>query len=121
MKKLIVAAVSIAALTPAGLASARTNPTAHAAATTAISVTGKEFSLHLSKTSIAKPGTVTFTFRNVGTIAHDFSIGGKTSKMIGPHKTAKLTVTFHKKGRFAYLCTVPGHAQAGMKGVFTVR
>jgi uncharacterized cupredoxin-like copper-binding protein len=26
-----------------------------------------------------------------------------------------------KKGRYSYLCTVPGHAAAGMKGVFTVR
>src|SRR3954469_1813246 len=106
MKKVIVAAVSIAALTPAGLASARPHPTAHAAATTKVSVTGKEFSFHLSRTSISKPGTVVFTFRNVGTMAHDFRIGGKTSKMIGPHKAAALTVTFHKKGRFAYLCTV---------------
>jgi uncharacterized cupredoxin-like copper-binding protein len=121
MKKFIVAAVSIAALTPAGLASARTDPTAHAAATTKVSVTGKEFSFHLSRRSISKPGTVVFTFRNVGTMAHDFRIGGKTSKLISPHKTATLSVTFHKKGRFTYLCTVPGHAQAGMKGVFTVR
>jgi uncharacterized cupredoxin-like copper-binding protein len=121
MKKLIVAAVGLAALTPAGVASARPDPAAHAAATTAVSVTGKEFKFHLSKTSIPTPATVTFTFKNVGTMDHDFSIGGKTSAMIGPHKTAKLTVTFHKKGRFPYLCTVPGHAQAGMKGVFTVR
>jgi uncharacterized cupredoxin-like copper-binding protein len=121
MKKLIPVAVSIAALTPVGLASARTNPAAHAAATTRISVSGKEFSLHLSKTSISKPGTVVFTFHNVGTMAHDFKIGGKTSKLIGPHKATTFSVTFHKKGRFPYLCTVPGHAQAGMKGVFTVR
>jgi nitrite reductase (NO-forming) len=121
MKKLIVAAVLTAALTPAGLASARTDATAHAAATTKVSVTGKEFSLHLSKTSISKPGTVAFTFRNAGTMAHDFSIGGKTTALIRPHKTANLTVTFHETGRFTYLCTVPGHAQAGMKGVFTVR
>jgi uncharacterized cupredoxin-like copper-binding protein len=26
-----------------------------------------------------------------------------------------------KKGKYPYLCTVPGHAQAGMKGTFTVR
>jgi uncharacterized cupredoxin-like copper-binding protein len=51
---------------------------------------------------------------------HDFRIGGKQTPLISPHKTAKLTVTFHKTGRFAYLCTVPGHAAAGMKGVFTV-
>ena len=120
MKKLIVAAVTIAALTPAGLASARTDSPARAAATS-ISVRGKEFSFRLSKTSIPKPETVTFSFHNVGTMAHDFAIGGKKTRLIGRGKTARLTVTFHKKGRFPYLCTVPGHAQAGMKGVFTVR
>ena len=119
MNKLIVAAVSIAALTPAGLASARTDAPARAA--TKISVRGKEFSFHLSKRSIPKPGKVTFSFHNVGTMAHDFRIGGKQTRLIGPGKTARLRVTFHKKGRFTYLCTVPGHAQAGMKGVFTVR
>ena len=120
MKKLIIAAAGIAVLAPAGLASARTDTTAHAAAAT-ISVRGKEFSFHLSKTSIPKPGTVTFSFHNVGTMDHDFRIGGKQTRLIGPGKTARLTVTFHEKGRFSYLCTVPGHAQAGMKGVFTVR
>jgi uncharacterized cupredoxin-like copper-binding protein len=120
MKKLIAAAAGIAALTPAGLASAGTGPTAHAAAT-AISVSGKEFSFHLSKTSIPKPATVTFSFHNAGTMKHDFRIGGKQTPLTSPGKTARLTVTFHKKGRFSYLCTVPGHAQAGMKGVFTVR
>ena len=120
MKKLIVAAVAIAALTPAGVASARTESPARAARTT-VSVSGKEFSFHLSKTSIPKPETVTFRFRNAGTMEHDFAIGGKKTPLIRPHRTASLTVTFHKKGRFKYLCTVPGHAQAGMKGVFTVR
>ena len=120
MKKLIIAAVTVAALTPAGVASARTAAPARAAATT-ISVSGKEFSFHLSKTSISKPGTVTFSFRNAGTMEHDFDIGGKSTPLIGPHKTATLRVSFHEKGRFRYLCTVPGHAQAGMKGFFTVR
>ena len=41
--------------------------------------------------------------------------------MLQPGKSARLTVTFRKKGRFPYLCTVPGHAAAGMKGVFVVR
>jgi len=120
MKKLIVAAVSIAALIPTAAASARTDSPARAAKTT-ISVSGKEFSFHLSETSIPKPETVTFRFHNVGTMAHDFAIGGKKTPLINRGKTATLAVTFHKKGRFNYLCTVPGHAEAGMKGVFTVR
>ena len=118
--RIIVVVAGIAALTPAGLATAQGGSTAHAAAT-ATSVRGKEFSFRLSKTSIPKPETVTFTFHNVGRTAHDFRIGGKQTRLIGPGKTARLTVTFHEKGRFSYLCTVPGHAQAGMKGVFTVR
>ena len=119
MKKFTVAAVVIPPPTR-GVASARTAAPARAAATT-ISVSGKEFSFHLSKTSIPKPETVTFSFRNAGTMEHDFSIGGKKTPLIRPGKTAKLKVAFHKKGRFKYLCTVPGHAQAGMRGVFTVR
>jgi uncharacterized cupredoxin-like copper-binding protein len=115
-----LAAVAITTLAPAGLAAASAPHPAHAAATT-ISVTGREFSFKLSKTSIPKPGTVTFSFRNAGTTAHDFRIGGKQTPMTRPGKTARLKVTFHKKGRFTYICTVPGHAAAGMKGVFTVR
>ena len=54
-----------------------------------------------------------------GKLPHDFKIAGKATKIISPGQTAKLTVTL-KKGRYPYQCTVPGHAQAGMKGVFVV-
>ena len=40
--------------------------------------------------------------------------------LIQPGQTAKLAVSFTKSGKYPYLCTVPGHAEAGMKGVFTV-
>jgi uncharacterized cupredoxin-like copper-binding protein len=52
---------------------------------------------------------------------HDFRINGKKTPLIRPEATARLTVTFRTKGRYPYVCTVPGHAAAGMKGVFTVR
>jgi len=63
---------------------------------------------------------VTFVFQNVGHVAHDFKINGKVTPLLQPGMKAKLVVTF-KKGRYPYLCTVPGHAEAGMKGVLTVR
>ena len=66
------------------------------------------------------PGTVTFLFQNVGHVTHDFSIDGKQTPLIQPGQTAKLAVAFTKNGKYPYLCTVPGHAEAGMKGVFTV-
>jgi uncharacterized cupredoxin-like copper-binding protein len=111
---------AVAALTLVPLAAARTDRQTRTAATT-IQVSGGEFFFKLSTKSIAKPGTVSFVFKNVGHVQHDFHISGKTTPLIQPGKTAKLVVTFKKTGKFSYLCTVPGHAAAGMKGVFTVR
>ena len=84
-------------------------------------VRGGEFFFRLSKKSIARPGKVTFVFKNIGHVSHDFKISGKRTPLERPGKTARLVVTFKKKGKYTYLCTVPGHAAAGMKGVFTVR
>ena len=102
------------------LATAQSDRQARAAATT-VQVKGGEFFFKLSTKSIAKPGTVTFVFKNIGHVSHDFKINGKKTPLIQPGKTARLVVAFKKKGKFSYLCTVPGHAAAGMKGVFTVR
>jgi uncharacterized cupredoxin-like copper-binding protein len=87
---------------------------------TKITVTASEFKFVLSKRSIPAPGTVVFTVVNKGKIAHDFKIAGKKTPTLKPGKSAKLTVKFTKKGQFAYTCTLPGHATAGMKGKFAV-
>jgi alcohol dehydrogenase (cytochrome c) len=96
-------------------------PISPGASANGIQVNGGEFFFKLAESSIPKPGTVTFQFKNVGHILHDFSIDGKKTPLIQPGQTAKLTVSFSKAGKYPYLCTVPGHAAAGMKGVFTVR
>jgi uncharacterized cupredoxin-like copper-binding protein len=90
-----------------------------AARATTIQVQGGEFFFKLSKQSIAKPGTVTFVFKNVGHVAHDFKINGKKTPLTQAGKTAKLTVTFKKAGKYPFICTVDAHAQLGMKGVFS--
>jgi len=86
-----------------------------------VSVTGQEFSFNLSTNSQPKPGQVTFVFKNVGHVLHDFSINGKQTPLVQPGHTARLVVDFTKPGKYPYLCTVPGHAAAGMKGTFTVK
>jgi uncharacterized cupredoxin-like copper-binding protein len=91
-----------------------------------------EFKFKLSTTK-AKLGKVTFTVTNSGAIVHDFKVcakssknakantcNGKGSKKLSPHQTTKIVVTFKTKGAYEYLCTVPGHAAAGMKGLVTV-
>lgn len=72
-----------------------------------------------SKRSIPT-GTVIFTVVNTGKIAHDFKIAGKKTGVILPGKSATLRVTIRKKGRYGYVCTLVGHASAGMKGVLAV-
>jgi alcohol dehydrogenase (cytochrome c) len=116
---------------PAGGATTQTAPSSAAgsgatgasgssAKETTVQVKGGEFFFRLSTRSTAKPGTVTFVFHNVGHVTHDFSIDGKQTPLIQPGQAAKLAVAFTKNGKYPYLCTVPGHAEAGMKGVFTV-
>jgi len=125
MKQLTIRSVSaLAALAVAGLAlvpvaGAHAERQARSTATT-VQVKGGEFFFKLSAKSVASPGKVTFVFKNTGHILHDFKISSKKTPLIGPGKTATIAVTL-KKGKYTYLCTVPGHAAAGMKGVFTVR
>jgi uncharacterized cupredoxin-like copper-binding protein len=116
----VLSAAAIAALAVVQLSAARPEQQSTSTATT-IQVSGGEFFFRLRKKSIARPGKVTFVFKNVGHVQHDFKVNGRKTPLISPGRTARLVVTFRKKGRFPYLCTVPGHAQAGMKGTFTVR
>jgi len=116
----IFVAVAAAALAQIPTASAQLDSQTTTRTTTVI-VKGGEFFFRLSTKAVAKPERVTFVFKNVGHVQHDFRIDGKQTPLTRPGKTAKLAVTFKKRGKYPYKCTVPGHAQAGMKGVFTVR
>ena len=74
----------------------------------------------LSRRTVPK-GAVTFKLVNRGKLRHDFRILGRKTKVVASGKTAALNVTFRKAGKYQYLCTLPGHAAAGMKGVLTVK
>ena len=86
-----------------------------------------EFVFKLSTRKV-NPGTVTFKVVNQGRAPHTFEIcssnypgsanscKGKVTKSLAHGKSAILTVVL-QKGIFEYLCTIPGHAAAGMKGL----
>ena len=108
-------------------------PAASRPAKTVVNVAaGKPSGFHftLSKSSVPA-GSVTFDVKNVSTFPHTFklcsspkggtgnSCTGKGTSMISPGGTAALTVTL-KKGSYEYLCTIPGHAAGGMKGILKV-
>jgi uncharacterized cupredoxin-like copper-binding protein len=84
-----------------------------------VNVAASEFKFVLSKKT-ARRGVVVFKVKNVGKVSHDFEIKGRKTKMLSPGQSATLRVTFLRKGSYPYKCTVPGHAAAGMKGVFKI-
>jgi len=106
----------------------------HAARATTVKVTtGKpsEFGFTVLPKSV-KHGAVTFKVTNGGILPHDLKVcssnkggtantcAGKGTKLLSPGTSATLTITFTKAGSYEYLCTVSGHAAAGMKGLLKV-
>jgi plastocyanin len=72
----------------------------------------------------SKPGKVTIDFSNPSALEHDVAIeqNGKVvaeSELIAEGKTS-VTADL-APGTYTYLCTVPGHAEAGMEGMLTVK
>jgi uncharacterized cupredoxin-like copper-binding protein len=79
-----------------------------------------EFAFSLSSDRV-HIGVVTFLVENAGRIPHDFAIRGRSTRSIPPGGRARITVGFARPGIYVYLCTVPGHATAGMEGDLIVR
>ena len=90
------------------------------ATTQGVAVSMTEFKFVLRPRTVRK-GTVVFTVTNRGSVAHDFKIAGKKTPKVAPGRRTTLRVTFRRKGRFPYLCTLPSHAPAGMKGTLLVK
>ena len=105
-----------------------------AATVTSVTVTaGKpsEFRFTLS-TSTVKHGFLVFKVTNHGSVPHAFKIctardkplaescPGTGTRLIGPGQSNTLRIAILLKGSYEYLCTVPGHAGSGMKGILKV-
>jgi plastocyanin len=75
---------------------------------------------YVNKTAQGTAGKITIEMPNKSGVQHDISIEGKGKGAIVSNGTSKFTATF-APGKYTYLCTVPGHAAAGMKGTLTVK
>jgi plastocyanin len=72
----------------------------------------------------SKPGKVTIDFENPAAIEHDVAIeqNGKEIAKSALITEGKTSVSADLgPGTYTYLCTVPGHAEAGMEGTLTVK
>jgi plastocyanin len=94
-------------------------PSALGRSTARVTVTATDFKFRFLPARVPT-GRHTFTLVNRGQATHDLKIAGKKTRILNTGQRATLTVTL-RKGRYAYLCTVPGHAQLGMKGTLIIR
>ncbi len=120
----LLAALSFAACGSSGGSSSNSKcpPKAdtRAAVNGAITVCASEYSFDV-KTITAPPGPLTVTLINNGSIGHTFTINGQPFNLVvsshGDTKTGTVTLP---KGTYDFECTVPGHAQLGMKGQLVI-
>ncbi len=87
----------------------------------ATSIAIEAFDLGFKPAAIAVPaaGTYDVSFHNTGSTLHDltFADGTKVSADPGATVTGKVTIP---AGGLSFLCSIPGHADAGMKGSISV-
>jgi plastocyanin len=73
----------------------------------------------------SKPGKVTIDLNNPSSLEHDVAIESESGEEIAASETVakgKTSVTAElAPGTYTFFCTVPGHREAGMEGVLTVR
>ena len=130
----LASAALLAALPALAGSSAGAGATVHAKLKKTVTVTitaANQFRFKLS-TSKVPSSIVTFKITNKGSLPHTFKVctsnkggtadscNGKGAKTIPSGKSAVLVRTFTPKGKYGYLCAIPGHAAAGMKGILTV-
>jgi plastocyanin len=73
----------------------------------------------------AKAGSDTFDFTNDSPIDHNFTIETSGGDEVAATPTfaggTKSVTADLKPGTYTFLCTIPGHAEGGMKGTLTVK
>jgi uncharacterized cupredoxin-like copper-binding protein len=121
MKSVRVLAAAAAAPLAVALVAAGPAASSHPSATpTTVKVVMTDYAFALSKKRIVH-GKAVFRVVNTGEVVHDFRIASKKTAIFTTGQSGALSVDFKKPGKYPFICTVPGHVAAGMKGVLTVR
>ncbi len=115
----VAAVVAVGNPAEAGLEPASASATHRAARATTIKVSTHN-SRYVLSARTAPRGVVIFKVTNPASEPHDFSINGRTSKLLTTGQSTTLRVTFHRKGHYSYKDTFDHHASFGCRGGFTI-
>jgi plastocyanin len=96
-----------------------------AQASTTLQLAASPTEIAFDKTELtAKPGKVTIDFDNPSAIPHNVAIEEDGKELAGFEPIAEGTESVSadlEPGTYTFLCTVPGHAEAGMEGTLEVK
>jgi uncharacterized cupredoxin-like copper-binding protein len=86
-------------------------------------ISGSEFAFTPSTFTLKKGQPAEITFKNNGAFPHNLSVTDLNvkTKTIMPGEQDTIQFIPDRTGQFAFLCTVPGHADKGMKGTLVVQ
>jgi mono/diheme cytochrome c family protein len=74
-----------------------------------------------STNATAPAGALEIMMKNASSLQHDIALQGDgKGPVVGQGGTSRFTANL-KPGKYTFLCTVPGHADGGMKGTLTVK
>jgi nitrite reductase (NO-forming) len=130
----LILLAGVALTTACGATAAAGGPGAGVAIPAPASATGAQQvtvtvgnSMHFAPPSlVVRAGQpVELTLRNGGGVPHDFVLAEGVSSPIKIEaqggQTARGMFTIETPGTYAFVCTVPGHADAGMRGTVTAQ
>jgi len=115
------APVTGASAAPAAAASpgAAASPAAAGETLGALEVTAVDLGFEPKELTVDKAGTYAVTLTNTGSIPHDITFADGTAGSAKPGEAVTVNVAVPDSG-MTFLCSIPGHADAGMKGSITV-
>ena len=95
------------------------------AKTNAATITLNEFTIKPKGVLATAGSPMTMTLINSGKIEHNLELEAKVSDVtalavLKPGESKTVTFTPKMAGSFQFVCTIPGHAPAGMVGTLTV-
>jgi nitrite reductase (NO-forming) len=105
----------------ASVAPAASSSSGAVAVAGAIEVTAIDLGFTPKASTVDAAGRYTVTLKNTGQIPHDLTFpDGKTTGLVDPGKSASVAVDVPAAG-LSFICSVPGHAAAGMQGTIAVK
>jgi len=102
---------------------AEASPTAASGSSVAgeLAVTAVDLGFEPGELTVDQPGRYVVTVRNDGAIPHDITFpDGTTTGQVVAGETKSVEVDVPAQGT-SFLCSIPGHADAGMRGTISVK